>query len=79
MTQPISTGALDVADFLVHEQEDGQWALHSYATRRAGGDPVRLFADREQAGKVAGNEASKAGGTVWLSHWKTPDRIEPFK
>ena len=78
MTQATSTGPMHEGDVLVHEQEDGQFALYDYATRRDNGEPVRRFATRDQALEAARSAASKSGGTVWRSEWKTADKIEPF-
>ena len=78
MTQPQSIGPMNEGDYLVHEEEDGQFALYDYTTRRENAEPVRRFPDSKQAWEVARNSASKSGGTFWRSHWKTSDKIEPF-
>lgn len=77
MTQAISTGHMHEGDVLVHEQEDGQFALYDYAARRDNGEPVRRFTAQNQALEAARSAASKSGGTVWRSDWKTADTIEP--
>ena len=78
MTQAISIGHMHEGDVLVHDQEDGQFALYDYAARRDNGEPVRRFAARDEALKAARSAASKSGGTVWRSEWKTADKIEPI-
>ena len=66
-------------DFLVHEHEDGQFALYDYATRRDNGDPRRSFPDSKQASDAARTAASQSGGSYWRSSWKTPEKIESFE
>jgi hypothetical protein len=78
MTQAISIGHMHEGDVIVHDQEDGQFALYDYATRRDNGEPGRRFGVRDQALEAARATASKSGGTVWRSEWKTADKIEPL-
>lgn len=78
MTQLTSTGPMHEGDVLVHEQEDLQFALYDYAARRGNGEPIRRFGARAEALEAARNAASKSGGTVWRSEWKTADKIEPL-
>jgi len=79
MPNPNSTGPMHEGDFLVHEQEDGQFALYDYATRRDSGEPRRRYPDGKSAWEAARTAASQSGGTYWRSHWKTPEKFEPFE
>lgn len=63
-------------DFLVHQQEDGRVALHDLQTWRDNGAPLRFFGTLADAHDAAHGE--RAGGTVWFSHWHTPDEISRF-
>ena len=78
MTQATAIGHMHEGDVLVHEQEDRQFALYDYATRRDNGEPLRRFAARDEALNAARSAASKSGGTAWQSQWKATDKIEPF-
>jgi hypothetical protein len=73
MTQLVSTGPMNVGDFLVHEQEDGLFALHSYESWRDGAPPPRAPINGDKAARdLARESASASGGTAWLNHWKAP-------
>ena len=70
---------MNVGDYLVHEQEDGKFAFHSYETWRDRSAPLRpLFITFDEARTVAKAAASATGGSAWRSLWQTPDQFVPL-